>query len=215
MDTDTEQARWAEAQSIVDRTPTESAEERIRRSRRLTVLLVLAVSAVTGAGAAALAVWLFGNTDALTPSDAVPTWQAIVGFVLSGVALVVMLATVAVQFRNNRRLGVWRSPLYALTRRQRKELLAQVRGQVPIEAARVPLARHLAEMLMNRRPVVVLNLALAVLFTGQWIALRAWWYPAMACFSAVVAVACWLALGRDERRAHRFLAEHPDPGSGA
>ncbi len=155
---------------------------------------------VTGAAATVVAVLLFGNTAALVPPDAVPTWQVIVGFVLSALALFVMLAAVASQFRTNRRLGAWQSPVAVLTRDQRKELSAQVRGQAPVQAARVPVARHLAEVSLNRRSVLVLNMGLAVIFTGQWIALRAWWYPAMAGFSGMTTAACWLAFRRDERR---------------
>lgn len=64
---------------------------------QLVVLLVLAVPVVTGAAATVVAVLLFGNTAALVPPDAVPTWQVIVGFVLSALALFVMLAAVVSQ----------------------------------------------------------------------------------------------------------------------
>jgi hypothetical protein len=49
-----DEARWAEAQSILDRTPTESAERRMRRSRRLMVSIVVVVELVTMALAAVL-----------------------------------------------------------------------------------------------------------------------------------------------------------------
>ncbi len=98
-----------------------------------------------------------------------------------------------------------------LTRDQRKELLAQVRGQAPVQVARVPVARHLAEVLLNRRSVLVLNMGLAVIFTGQWIALRAWWYPAMAGFSGMTTGSLLAGLSAGRAAARRFLDTHPAP----
>lgn len=203
-----DEERWAQARSVLDRKPTEPAERRLRRTRRLLLLLVGAAVLVAG-GVAAVAVVVLGDTAAVEPSHDVPTWQVVLGFVLSGLALVVMFVAVVAQFRANRRLGAWRNPLSVLTRGQRKELLAQVRGRAPVEAARVPLARYLAEALLSRRAAVVLNLGAAALWTGQWIALRMWWHLIAGGLVGAAAVIFWLTFRRDEVRARRFLEAHP------
>ena len=98
-----------------------------------------------------------------------------------------------------------------LNGRQRRELLAQVRGRVPVEAARVPVARYLAELLLSRRPVLVLNAGIALMFVGQSVTSRSWYQLALAGITAVSTAAFWFAFRRDEQRARRFLDTHPAP----
>jgi uncharacterized membrane protein len=213
--TASDEERWIEAQSILDRTPTESAEQRIRGARRAAVLLPLALLLLLSACVVVGTVLLHDSTTAYETSDDVPRWQAVTGLVISGLAVLVMFAAFISMVRTNRRLRTWRSPLVALTRGQRKELLAQVRGRAPVRAERVPLARYTAELLTSRRPVLALNLAMVVMLLGQWITLRSWIQPAMAGFVALSTATFWLAFRRDERRAKRFLDTHPDPSAGS
>ncbi|WP_324276651.1 hypothetical protein [Blastococcus brunescens] len=135
--------RWSEAQSLLDDLPTESAERRIRRSLRTRVLLVLVVVALLGGPLGFGVAWLAdGSGGGSTPAD-VPQWQEIEGLAVAGAGLVVLFVGVVSQFRANRRMAAWRSPLAVLNKNQRNELLAVVRGREPLHRGRLPLARHL------------------------------------------------------------------------
>ena len=111
--------------------------------------------------------------------------------------------------RGNRRLRVWISPLAVLTRSQRRELVASVRGSRPVEPERVPLARLLAEQLVSQRPTLVANVGLGIAFTCQWIASPAQWRAVLTGVFALVIGASWVFLDRDARRARQFLDDHP------
>ncbi len=130
---------------------------------------------------------------------------------VSGVGLVIAFLGLAAMWRTNRRLDRgWRSPLLVLTRRQRKELLAQVRGLTPIEPTRVPLARNLAARLVGQTSgVLILNLGILLNFVGQGIALPHWWRGALAMIFTLALAVGWLLMRRDTHRARRFLREHP------
>jgi hypothetical protein len=211
-----DETRWAEAQSLLDRTPTESAEQRLRRWRQLRILFIATVL-VLGAAVGVVLTVLFNGTFKSEASE-VPTWQTVMGFSIAGAGLVLQVFGVVTLWRTNRRLRAWSSPLSALTRSQRKELLAQVRGRHPVQSARVPLARLLAEQLANQRTVMTANLGLGILFVGQWIADPTLWRTVIAVAFGAILVGGWPFVQRDARRAQRFLEEHPpatDSGAGA
>ncbi len=206
-DPTSEDARWAEARSLLDRAPTESAERRLRRWRRARALSVAVVLLVSTAVVFVVAVL---SRDALEerPSADVPSWQAAVGFSIAGAGLLLQLAGVVASVRSTRRLRGWSSPLAVLTRSQRKELLAYVRGSRPVEPDRVPLARLLAEQLMSQRATLVANVGLGIAFTGQWIASPTQWRAVLTGVFALVVGVGYRFLQRDARRARRFLDEH-------
>lgn len=200
-----DEARWADAQSLLDRAPTESASQRLRRWRRLRVLMLASVLLVSAALGLVLVV-LFGGTSGHT--EQAPTWQAVVGFLVAGAGLVVQGIGVAALWWVNRRVRGWRSPLSALTRMQRKELLAQVRAQRPVDPARVPLARLLAEQLVGQRSVMASNLGLGICWAGLWIATPTLWRAVIAGLYGVLVGLALPFIERDSRRALRFLDEH-------
>jgi hypothetical protein len=202
-----DEARWAEARSILDRTPTESAGQRLRRGRRRTVFLVASILLVSTAVAAALVVLFRGSVEARPPH--VPTWQVVLGFVIAGAGLLLQLCGLVVAWRTNSRLRAWRSPLLVLTRSQQKELLAQVRGRQPIEPARVPLARLRAEHLLNQRTLLVSWCGLEISWVGLWIAEQTVWRAVMTVGYGLLLLVGWSVQQRDVRRAQRFLDEHP------
>jgi len=203
-----EEARWSEARSLLERAPTESAEQRLKRWRRTRVLSVAAVLLV---GTAMVLVVVVLSRDALgeRPSADVPSWQAAVGFGIAGAGLLLQLAGVVAIVRSTRRLRGWSSPLAVLTRSQHRELLAYVRGSRPVEPARVPLARVLAEQLLAQRATLVANGGLGIASTGQWIASPTQWRAVLTgALALVVGFGYWF-LQRDARRARRFLDDHP------
>ena len=202
-----EEARWAEAQSILDRAPTESAAGRLRRAKRNRWLLVGGLILVSAAVATLLVLFVLephpdGDQD-------VPAWRAVVGFTISGLGLVFTLVALVVQFRATRRVRGWSSPLHVLTRRQRKQLLTQVRGQAPVVPERLPLARHLAEMLLVQRLALLVQAGLLANFVGLWIVDRETFRLLLAGVFAVVLLVAGVLFLRETRRARRFLDAHP------
>ena len=198
--------RWAEAQRIVDGLPSEVLEARVRRTRRLTVLLVLALVILSVAAGLAAVAW-FGDEPDVQRDE--PLWQDVASVALTFVALVAIVVGVVGQWRAHRRLGGLRSPLMVLHRRQQQRLLHQLRGTVPVDPAHVPLVRHLAERLAAQRWLLIGQLGLLLSFVGQLIGSpSAWRLGLVVLFALGIAVVLPLVL-RNERQAHRFLAEHP------
>lgn len=208
MATDTDEGRWAEAQSLLDRTSTESAARlraRERYDRRIaTAALVLAGVAVV------LALVLLAVDPPPDPGDDPPAWRAVTGFSVAGLGLVFMIfAPLARPFGS--RSGLVR-PLGVLERRQRKELQEQVRRRAPVLVERLDLARREAEVMLDQRATLVVQTGLMVSFVGMWIADRS--LPRTLLTVAMIAVIAVAAVHfrRDERLARRFLAEHPRDG---
>lgn len=201
--------RWAEARSLLDRAPTEPAEQRIRRWQRQMALLIVGIVVLGLAFTAAAVAW-FDDADVGGSTDA-PPWRETGGLVVSAVAVVVLVWAVVVQWRGNRRRKAWRSPLVPLTRGQRKELWARVRDDDEVPPDRLPLARHLAESVAGQRILLVLGIGIVLMWTGQLIAApSAWRLGLVVGYAAVNAVGLpWIL--RNERRARRLLADHPAP----
>jgi protein-S-isoprenylcysteine O-methyltransferase Ste14 len=198
-------ARWTDAESLLGAAPAESVRRRVRRSRWSQLLLVVGISGVVGAVVGVVVVLLASGSE---PAD-VPVWLAVVGFAVATGGLVLAGVAVVRQWRAVRRRGAWRSPLWALTPRQRKQLLAQVRGTAPVDQARLPLARELAAGLLEQRHIVPLTTGLLALWVGLLVASPAWWRVPAAVVLAVCAAFAVPAIRRDERRARAFLAAHP------
>ena len=208
----TDEDRWAEARSLLDRQPTGPAELRLRSGRRRRVSAVLAVGLLVGVPIGVVS-YRFSDDSPSAPAADVPTWQVVVGLALAGIGLVIMLLALVAQFRANRRNAVWRSPLYVLTDEQRKELVAAVRGRATPGPDRLPLARHLASTMLGQRVLLVLYLGLTLHWTGQLIASPSWWRAALsALVVGLLAVGVPLVL-RQERQARRYLDQHPERDS--
>jgi hypothetical protein len=141
----------------------------------------------------------------------VPTWQTVVGLVVACVGVVFQCYGVVTLLRRNRRLRAWRSPTAVLTSAQRKELASQVRGKVPVEPDRVPLARDLARRLIAQNILVVTNVGLVIAWVGQWILRPSTWRLVIGIGYALLLGVGWVSGRRDVRRARRFLEVHPDP----
>jgi hypothetical protein len=200
-------ARWAEAQALLDGLSTESGERRMRRNRRLRILLIVGLTLVAVV-ASLVGVLLIGGRRLASAGD-VSTSLTIVGLVVMGLGIVVMVVGLVLQFRANRRNGAWRSPLGVLTRRQRKEVLAQVRGRAPVDDRRIPLGRHLAQLLVSQRMLLIGQTGMLLVFAGQWISRPSGWRIGLFVFFGIVLCVAGLFMARDIRRAKRFLDAHP------
>jgi hypothetical protein len=212
MTSGTDEARWAEAQSLLDRMPTESAQERLRRWRRLRLLFVLGMAVVGLVVGLVVVLLVDGGMDS---AEDEPLWREIVGLVVLGIATVVIVAGLVVQLRGNRRLHVWRNPLAPLTRAQNKELIAQVRGRREPVAEHLPLARYMAELLVHQRTAMTGQIGLLLLFAGQWIMSPTAWRLVVAAVLAGTLLLAMPFLRRDVARGRAFLDAHPAPESSA
>ncbi|SOE02333.1 hypothetical protein [Blastococcus haudaquaticus] len=209
MTTDDEN-RWSEAQSLLDRKPTEPAERRLRRSRRRRLLTALGASLFLGAPIGILAYRFADDAASSSPVD-VPTGQVVAGVVLALAGLVLAGVGFVAQLRANRRMSAWNSPLYVLTKEQRKELLAVVRGRVTVGSDRLPLARHLASNTLQQRATLPLMLGVTAFWLGQAVALSSWWYATMAGVFVLLIGGSVPFVLRQERQARRFLEQYPAP----
>ncbi|UOY03413.1 hypothetical protein [Blastococcus sp. PRF04-17] len=207
-----DEARWAEAQSLLDRTPTESAEERLRRWRVLTLLFVLGVG--LAALVLGLVVVLLVDGGVARPDDG-PLWRELLGLGVILVAFVLVVVGFVLQLRGHRRLHAWRNPLAPLTRAQRKELADQVRAGSAEPADRLPLARYTAELLVHQRTAMTGQVGMLLLFAGQWIASPRALPLALASVFALLVVLSATIFRRQVRRARDFLDAHPAPDRSA
>jgi hypothetical protein len=204
-----DQERWLAAQRVLTGSIDPGLRRRQRRKRWTVVALALGVillSLAVGVGAVAL---LGGHRHGVEPT--VPTWReavagtlALCGAAAAGVGLVKL-------FRANGAGTRWNSPQAMLSRRQRRDLLRQVRGQAPVDPAHLLLTVHTARLLARQRPVLLLALGLVLLQAAGAVDSGKPWRVGLASGGAVAMAACAVLVERDVRRARRFLAQHHAP----
>jgi hypothetical protein len=124
---------------------------------------------------------------------------------------VLVVGGLVVQVKGNRRLRVWGNPLAPLTRGQRTRLIAGVRGRGPVLPEQLPLAKYMAELLVNQRTALTGQLGLVVLFAGQWVLSPTEWRLTMVVVLSLIFGAATFFLRRDVGRAREFLDRYPDP----
>jgi hypothetical protein len=195
-------ARWAEALASLEHGPTPVVRARVRRLR----LVALGILGLLMVPALLLPFLLPDRPDRPAP-DEPTTALEVIGLVALSLAIVVEATALVLVVRSNR--GRWVSPLAALTQRQQRDLRAQVRGEAPPLPARVPLARYLAESALRQRPVALVLLGAALLWTGMALTAPSWWGAAVAVAFAAFAGAAWVRVRREEGSARRFLDQHP------
>jgi hypothetical protein len=177
------------------------------------VLLFIAGMVLAGLTLGLVLVLVIG--EGVDGGDGGPLWRDVLGLVVLGLATVVIVVGLVVQLRGNRRLHVWRNPLAPLTRAQRKELVAQVRGRGEHPAERLPLARYMAELLVHQRTAMTGQIGLLLLFAGQWIGSPSTWRVLLMAVFAVVVLVGMPFVRRDVVRARAFLEAHPAPEASA
>jgi hypothetical protein len=199
-----DEARWAEAMASLEHGPTPAVRARLRRLR----LLILAGVVVVVVPALLIPLLLPDRPDR-SASDDPATALDVAGLVVMTLAILVEGTALVLLFRANRGRGV--SPLVALNRRQNLELRAYLRDETPTPAERVPLVRHLGESMLRQRPVVLVLLGAALLWTGMILLTPSWWRGVVALVMAGLVGFAWTRVRREERVSRRFLAEHPAP----
>ena len=207
--TTSDEQRWADAESILDGVPTEEARRRLRRFRRTVLALVVGLAVVGGV--------LGGIVGAAGAHRSRPTpdpawgWQQTVGLVLGLVGMVVVVVVLVVQWRSGRLRFAWNNPALVLTRRQRKQLSAEIRGRRPAGPRHLRVARALAAHGGSPGLLTALFAGLLLLLVGPALLTPSggrWLYTGAMCvaYTALMGFAV-----RSSRQVQRFLAEHPDP----
>jgi hypothetical protein len=147
--------RWADAESILDGSPSEFAVHQLRHyQRRLrTLIWSLAGFFVLVVAASVVVVVVFGHHHGhhAAARSRAPVWQAIGGLGVTGAGIVVLIVGLVGYFRSGGWRDAWRSPALVLTRAQRRQLSAQIRGRAPLEPDRVRVARYVTELAAGPR----------------------------------------------------------------
>lgn len=205
----TDEERWVEAESILARNPTPSARRRIRRLQRFLWILVGALLVVTTIGVV-LAV-LLGHHHVRPPQ--VPRQQEILGLALQLFGLVVSLTGFVLGVRSGQLRVRWNVPMTVLTRRQRRDLLKQLRARRPVDPARLALVQYLATRLSHPAGLLVILLGLALTNFGQTVVHPAPWRVVIGGAYALLFVIAAGTAGQRAREARRFLERHPPEGA--
>ena len=171
---------------------------------------MLALTVLALAGALLVAVL---SADALVP-DPGPSggWEG-AGLVVQSAGLAVMVGYGFVAWRTGLFRAAWWQPTAVLSWAQRRNLMAQVCGRAAVDPARLPLARAQARRLVLQRDQLLLLVGVLVQQLGRAIGGPT---PSTVAFTALATVVLLAVAGliwRQARRAERFLADHPDPGS--
>lgn len=201
-----DEARWAAAQSVLDAAPDETALGRLRRFRLLTWSLVLGVVLLVPAIVALVVVTA---SDAFLPATEPSDGWVVAGLVCQGAGLLVLAGYGVIAWRAGVFRGAWSQPAAVLDRRQRRALLAQVRGRAPVDARRLPLARSAAERLVLQRHLVLLFVGLALQQVGRALSSPSTLQLVLTAVTVLVFLVGAVLLLRDAHRAEEFLRAHP------
>lgn len=203
----TDDERWVEANSILGRYTTPSAAARQRRRRRTVWLIVVGTALASGVVGGITGGLAASGGHPIDTNEAAP-WQYVVGFALSGIGLIGGIASLVSLIRAGQWGVAWRSPTSVLTRRQRKELLREVRGQEPLDPSHLGLAKDLARRLVIQRRQVLVMASFLLLWAGQLIVFHDPLHLTMFGLFVLLGAAAIPLFLRDANRAQRFLHQH-------
>lgn len=178
-------------------------------ARNRTLLFIVAAMLTLTALGAAIGFWVSerqDTSDAAPASSTDPRWVDVLGLTCSVVGLVLIIVGSVQLWRTKQFGGRWRAPTAALTRAQRRDLRRQVLGRAPVQPARLPLLRDLAQRMTKQRPLIV-GLT-GVLFTqvGGAVDSPSRWRVAFVIAIGVLYTVVGVQIMRDARRAQKFLA---------
>ena len=208
----TDDARWAQAQSILDQQPTGEASEDLRRRRRVVLAALIGTGVAAVAVGVLVGVLLSGDSGAERADP--PAWQEVTGLVVQGIGLVVEVYGLVVMMRAGLlRKNRWSVSAAVLTRAQRKSLLDQVRGRIAVDPDRLALVRDTARQMLRQRGLLALFVGILLLQVGGALSSPAPWRIVMAGAFVILYVGLLWLVERNARQAQRFLAAHPEPAA--
>lgn len=181
----------------------EASVRRGRRRRLWLLAAVLPIGVLTG-------VLLARYGDSPLPGFEPPAWAGAAGLSLIVAGLMMEGVAIAFAVRSGRYRDNRRSPLWAMSGRQRRAVLRQIRRNAPAPDSDPAQLRAVARLMTQQRwygfvvgGLVLVQLGLAVQnFSVPWLVLA-------AVAAVLLVTAGWLLL-RDAARAATFLADHPE-----
>ena len=208
---DGDEARWAEAESMLAGTTSAEAQRRGRRLRNRLLLIVLGAF-VLSIALGFLVALIFGSHHHQHRSADSTSWLHVAGLVASSCGLIVEIVALVKMVRSRQRGSAWRSPMLVLTRRQRRSLVQQIRGKRPVDPARLALTRYVAERWEGQSPQIFLVfVGAAMIGVGNVLITPNGFHYGLAVYLAVLLVLMFVLWERQRRQARRFLEEHPAP----
>lgn len=180
------------------------------RRKRLIIVAVVCIIVLAVIGGLVGALLAGHHSHQAARHHAVPLWREIVGFVLilGGVGLVVR-GFLVMRKSGNGLFPYFSSPLFALTRAERRRVAKQVRGKAAVDTDHLPVLREVAVRISRQRRMATMYGGIVLTAAGQAMASSSWLragmavvYLALMTFSAV-----WIRY--DAKRAEDFLTRHP------
>lgn len=194
---------WATANALLANPDLEVPRGVVKARQKRILIVVVGVLLAAGIGAAVGLAF----PDGATESTDVPVLQFVIGLVIAASGLVLQFWGVRRQWKRGSALNYWRGPLAGLTRSQRKRLLQQVRGRVPVQPETERLSVLQAHVMIHQRLTTVGNCGLAVLWLGLFISSPTIWRATLALFLILLVASATPFIERDARAAERFISK--------
>lgn len=196
-----------EQQWLAARFPERSPADTLRRAQFRRAALVIAVIVVAGLIGGVAGAGVFGSDPG--PGHDPPAWRQVMGLALIFAGVVVEFVGIARLAKRGLTRANWRSPLLALSIRERRRILRQMRGSIPQVAEDAPLVRGHAQRIARQQPLLLVWGGLVVLQSGQMLNTHGAtvWFFAVASIAMVIAGAFF---ARDLGAARRYLDQNPE-----
>ncbi|GII25630.1 hypothetical protein [Planosporangium mesophilum] len=187
-----------------------AVRRRIRQRRRRRVWLAVAVVVLGAVGG-----FVFGLVSGPPHRQATepPQWAGTLGTSLLLLGLAFEAVGLVYGFRSGQIQRGWKSPVRAFPFRQRRRMVKQVRGKLPVAAEELPLLRLVAEGLRGQRWLIFLIAALMVIMVGSALSRYSPGWFILAAVYVVAMSAGIVSYLRVARAAERFLREHGENGT--
>jgi hypothetical protein len=206
---DDDEKRWAQAESILRGDPTPDAERALRRYKRLLwsifavcVVIVIAIGLSVGL--------LIGRRHHVALHPKVPVALETTGLTLSALGLAAAIIGFVKLMRATDWRSQWRAPALVLNRRQRRRLVQQIRGTVPVEPRRLALARDAADRFLRLRGYKPLFAGAVLIAAAQAIQAPSLWRIVSPVVSVTAFAVGLVRLERIQWQARRFLEANPE-----
>ena len=194
--------RWTSALAQVARRTPRTVEATRRGPRQLTWLLALVGVLV------ALSLLLL----ALQPWRGEEGWQQTVAWVAATVLVVLCLCGAVVAWGSGTLRNSWLDVQSQLTRAQRRQVAAELRGAAPLEPVHVPLVREWALRQAAQLPMTLVAVGLQQFRVADPDSSGAFRWISLAVFGVWLGSLGWFVV--EVRRVRRFLRAHPEPVRG-
>lgn len=202
-----DEQRMNAAVELAQGQPDDDAQLIRRQGTRRAIVTRIVVTLAAIVGGIFVAMILLSGPE--NRSDDIPAWREAVSYGASALGIVLVIGTFVRSARRGRVAAGWRSPAFALTGRQRRDLLLQIKGRRPVDPARLPVSRHLATDLVDNGTDVWGMTGVQLIVFGNALRSNWTWMWVLGAVTAALFVIVQLDTSRTLRRARAFLAAHP------